>query len=227
MEEKVTAIVLAAGKGSRMHSDIPKQYLCVHGKEILYYSLNAFEQCKDVDEIVLVTGDIDFCRENIVEKYGLRKVRRIVPGGKERSDSVYEGLKACPDADYVMIHDGARPMIDEALLQRSLTAVRRYQACIAAMPVKDTIKIVDQSGEVTQTPDRALLWQVQTPQSFAYPLIKAAYEEMYRKQLSAVTDDAMVLERTSAHPIHVVEGSYCNQKVTTPEDLQLAEIFLK
>ncbi len=233
MEKKTyTAIVLAAGKGTRMGGDVHKQYLLLNGKPVLYYSLKALEDSR-VDHIVLVTGEseIDYCQKEIIEKYGFRKVKKVVAGGAERYHSVFCGLQAAEDADYVLIHDGARPFVENAILERCMEAVEKYQACVVGMPVKDTIKIVDEQGFAVNTPPRNLVWNVQTPQCFFYPLILDAYskmieEEKHGKQMS-VTDDAMVLETFSQHQVKLIEGSYENIKITTPEDLLVAEIFCK
>ena len=164
------AIVLAAGQGKRMNSKVQKQYLLIKEKPVLYYTLRAFENSFLISEIILVTGkdEISYCQQEIVEKYGFSKVRKIVPGGKERYHSVYEGIKAIDQADYVLIHDGARPFVDEEIIERVCASVEEHKACVVGMPVKDTIKISDQEGFAAQTPDRRLVWQVQTPQTFEY-----------------------------------------------------------
>ena len=150
--EKFAAIVLSAGTGSRMKSDIPKQYMDLNGRPVIYYSLKAFED-SDVDSIVLVAGrdDIEYCRKEIVEKYGFTKVRAIIAGGAERYDSVFEGLKAVKDCDYVMIHDGARPMLSQDIIKRSWRGAVEYKACVAGMPVKDTIRVVADDGTAIST----------------------------------------------------------------------------
>ncbi len=227
------AVVLAAGSGRRMNSDIPKQYLPLAGKPVLYYSLKAFQE-SPVSEIVLVAGeaDIDYCRREIVEKFNFHKVIAIVPGGAERYDSVFKGLKAIQKADYVMIHDGARPVLTKEIIARSMSAVAEYQACVVGMPVKDTIKIVDEEGYAKHTPKRSSLWMIQTPQTFSFPLIYDAYEMALSdgnkgdKLEIAITDDAMVLETFGNTRVKLIEGSYENIKITTSEDLVLAEYFL-
>ena len=230
--EKITAIVLSAGKGSRMKSDIPKQYLPLIEKPVIYYSLMAFQN-SPVDEIILVSGanDIEYCRKEIVERYGLSKVTKIVAGGKERYDSVYEGLCAT-DAEYVFIHDGARPVLTSDMIDRMIQGVENTGACIAAMPVKDTIKLSDEHKQVASTPDRKHLWMVQTPQCFARTLLEESYEILKCKQKAGenvpdITDDAMIVEYATGKKITLVEGAYTNLKITTPEDLAVAEIFLK
>ena len=228
MSEKYTAIVLSAGSGSRMKSSVPKQYMDLLGKPVLYYSLFVF-QTSDVDEIILVTGakDIEYCRKQIVDKYSLTKVKHIVPGGDERYKSVYEGLKAAEGADYILIHDGARPMLDKDIITRSMISVKKDRACVVAVPVKDTIKIVDEDNYAVSTPDRSTLWQVQTPQAFSYDLIRGAYDKVVASDEQTVTDDAQVLELALGRTSRLIEGSYRNIKVTTPEDLDVAQIFLK
>ena len=139
--EKCTAVVLAAGKGSRMGTKIQKQYLEICGKPVLYYSLAAFAASPIIDEIVLVTGEgkTDYCRKNIIEAYGITKVNKIVVGGKERYESVYKALKEIEPEGYVFIHDGARPMISAELIQKCIYYVKKYRACVVGMPANDTI----------------------------------------------------------------------------------------
>ena len=224
------AIVLAAGRGSRMHSDVPKQYLDLCGKPVLAWSLQAFQQFSRVDSVILVTAeeDINFCRTDIIDKYRFDKAKRIVPGGAERYLSVWEGLKAAAglpgiaDSSIVFIHDGARPLIDTPLLERALSCAQQYQACCVGMPVKDTIKIVDEEGYAVQTPERRLVWQAQTPQVFSFSLVYEAYRKLIADGIADVTDDAMVVEKESSVRVKMVEGSYRNLKITTPEDLLIA-----
>lgn len=228
MAKKYAAVVLAAGSGKRMNTKVHKQYLIIQDKPVLYYSLNAFEQ-SPVDEIILVVGkgEVEYCQKKIVEKYSFSKVTKIVEGGKERYHSVFEGLKQIKDADYVLIHDGARPFVDGKIIRRTMDAVEEYQACVVGMPVKDTIKIADEREYVKETPERKNVWMVQTPQAFSYPLIYSAYEEMLKKEDSAITDDTMVLERIKGIKAKLIEGSYRNIKITTPEDLIIADAYMK
>lgn len=235
-EGKYAAIVLSAGRGKRMNSTVPKQYLLLNGKPVLYYSLQAFEDSM-VDEIILVTGkeDISYCRKEIVEKYNIKKVRAIIAGGKERYHSVFCGLqeleKQKSNTQYVMIHDGARPFVDNAVIKRCAENVEKYKACVAGMPVKDTIKIADHNLFAVQTPKRNDVWMVQTPQTFERSLIYGAYENIITQEKAgeqiAVTDDAMVVETVTSCKVKMVEGTYENIKITTPEDLQIAEAFCK
>ena len=210
--EKFTAIVLAGGTGKRMHSHIHKQYLELAGKPVLYYALKTFEK-SDVTDIVLVTGagEETYCKCEIIDKY----------------HSVYAGLCAAKGADYVLIHDGARPLVTADIIRRSMEAVKEYRACVAGMPVKDTIKIADEKGYAKLTPERSKVWQVQTPQSFSYSLVYEAYQKILADEDSAITDDAMVVERMTNQPVKLIEGSYRNIKITTPEDMMIAEMYLK
>ena len=248
---KSVGIVLAAGQGKRMKSDISKQYLLMDGKPILAYALKAFEE-SFIDEVVLVVeeGREDSCRREIIEKYHFHKVKQIIPGGRERFHSVFCGLQCIEDADYVYIHDGARPFLSQEILERGGEAVMQHGACVIGMPVKDTIKIADEGGFVESTPERSRVWQVQTPQIFSFLLIKKAYEKLMgqkeaRLPLSEeetsfgaraiphfekhvqVTDDAMVAERMLGQKVYLVEGSYENIKITTREDLVYGEVFCK
>ena len=226
---RCTAIVLAAGQGKRMHSKIQKQFLEIGGKPILYYSMECFQKSPLIQDIILVTGEdmISYCLSEIVEKYGFTKVCKVTAGGKERYDSVYAGLLCCQDTDYVYIHDGARPFVTEEMIQRGYEAVKRTNACIMGMPSKDTVKLADPSGYIKETPDRKIVWNIQTPQIFSYDLIRGAYESIRKKDMSNVTDDAMVVEQETGTKILLVEGSYQNIKITTPEDLAVAEAFLR
>lgn len=225
---KCTAIVLAAGQGKRMGTKIQKQYLEIQGKPVLYYSLKAFEDSELIDEIILVTGknQEEYCRKEIVERYGIQKVKKIVAGGAERYHSVWNGLQEVRSG-YVFIHDGARPFINEEILKRAYEAVVEYKACVVGMPVKDTIKIADENGFAKETPNRSLLWAVQTPQVFDVSLIKEAYAKLMEEENVPVTDDAMVAEQMLGMKVKLVEGSYENIKITTPEDMVVAESFLK
>ncbi len=226
--EKIAAIVLAAGAGKRMNSTVHKQYMLLDERPVLYYSLKAFEE-SEVTEIILVVGagEEAYCKTQIIDKYGIGKIRAIVPGGRERYHSVYAGLVAAQGADYVLIHDGARPLVAADMIKRSIECVRTGQPCVVGMPVKDTIKVLDGEGFVKETPDRRTLWQMQTPQTFPYAMIRAAYEKIVAEDDSTVTDDAMVLEKATGQRVKVIEGSYQNLKITTPEDLLVASAYLK
>lgn len=230
VQGKVGAVILAGGKGSRMHCDIQKQYMEVLGKPLIRYSLEAFQD-SDVQAIVLVTGagEEEYASSEVVEAGGFSKVIAVVAGGKERYHSVYEGLKALKDCDYVLVHDGARPLVTKAIIARAIAGAKQYEACVVGMPVKDTIKVSGVDGYSVATPDRTLLWQVQTPQAFSYSLLRGAYdwimEDESRQQ--GITDDAMAVEHSSGKKIRLIEGNYENLKVTTPEDLVIVEALLR
>ncbi|MBE5956662.1 MAG: 2-C-methyl-D-erythritol 4-phosphate cytidylyltransferase [Lachnospiraceae bacterium] len=224
---KYTAVVLAAGSGSRMKSNVKKQFMDMLGKPLIYYALKQFEESA-VEEIILVTGEdaIDYCREEIIEAYGFTKVAQIVAGGKERYNSVYNALKVVK-GEYVLIHDGARAFIDQDIIDRAMSGVEDYKACVIGMPVKDTIKVIDENGYAVSTPNRSTLWQVQTPQCFVTEEILTAYEKMMSSSQTGITDDAMVMEQYGCRKIKLLEGSYNNLKMTTPEDILVGEMILK
>ena len=229
MSERNTAIVLAAGQGKRMHSKVQKQFLEIQGYPVLYYSLRCFQESPLIQDIILVTGEesISYCKEEIVQKYGFTKVSAVIPGGKERYDSVYAGLCECRDCEYVLIHDGARPFVTEEILKRGLQKVKETGACVIGMPSKDTVKLSDEEGYVKETPNRKCVWTIQTPQIFSYSLIREAHDSIRQKDMSKITDDAMVAEHETGVKIRFSEGSYRNIKITTPEDLVIAEAFLR
>lgn len=226
-KKKITAVILAGGKGKRMNSKISKQYLILQGKPILYYSLHVFENSL-VDEIILVTaaGEEEYCRKEIVEKYHLNKVVKIVCGGKERYDSVYQGLCSIENTDIVMIHDGARPFITEEVITRAAEETVKTKACVVGVRVKDTIKTADKNNYIIATPDRKALWQVQTPQCFEFESIYRAYEQVLQGNTESITDDAMVWEAYSDVPVKLIEGTYYNIKITTEEDMIFGQAIL-
>lgn len=244
-KKRCTAIVLAAGQGSRMKSDVAKQYMLLGDKPVIWYALHAIEESAVIDDCIVVTGtrvnDIEYMSGEIVARYGFRKVDTIVAGGAERYDSVYQALKVIADEDmavpnkdgYIFIHDGVRPFLSEEILRRCYEAVEEHHACVAGMPVKDTIKLADGAGFADSTPDRSLLWQIQTPQVFDTELILSAYEKMMREKEKlvregiSITDDAMVVERFTGCKVKLVEGSYENMKITTPEDIRIAESLIQ
>lgn len=231
MKEKHTAIVLAAGSGKRMHSQVQKQYMDLLGKPVLYYALRQFEDCDFIDEVILVTkkDETAYCIEQIVEPYHFQKVKSVIEGGAERYLSVYNALKAAGACDYIYIHDGARPFASQEMLLRLKEAVCTYGACVAAVPSKDTLKLADEALFAKETLKRSEVWNIQTPQVFAYADILNAYEKLMREEHAKmeITDDAMVLEKMTDRKVKLVEGSYYNIKITTPEDLDIAEIFAK
>ena len=245
MKTKTVAIVLAAGKGSRMHMEIQKQYATLLGRPVITHTLDAFEE-SPVDEVILVVGEgeIPFAREEIVDRYGYQKVTHIVTGGKERYESVYCGLCAkeegtsgvaaddssradSPEITYVLIHDGARAFITPELIGQCIRDVQRYDACVMAVPVKDTIKIVNEEQYSVSTPDRSVMWQMQTPQCFRLAEIREAYRQMLACGDRTMTDDAMVMEKYGNRRVKMTMGSYENIKLTTPGDFILGEAILK
>ncbi len=223
---QVSAVIAAGGHGKRMNSSVSKQFLTIKGHPILYYTLNKFEKMDVISSIVLVTGvdNIDYTREEIIRKYGFKKVK-LVEGGKERQDSVYNGLREIPpQTDIVVIHDGVRPFVPIKLIEKSITAAMKYKAVGVAVPVKDTIKIVGDGNIIKSTPDRKTLWSIQTPQTFKYDLILAAYEKALSEGFYG-TDDTVLVERMGLS-VKIIEGAYENIKITTPEDIIFAEAFV-
>lgn len=223
-------VLLSAGTGSRMNSDIPKQYIVIEGHPLLYYSLYEFEMCPYVSEIVIVAAEQyhGMIMKDIVTAGGFSKVSAVTEGGKERYNSVYNGLKKLKDVDYVMIHDGARPCINSELLHRLITGVMTDEAVVPAVPSKDTIRLADDNGYVISTPRRDSVWNVQTPQTFKMaPLMEAFNKYMSSKDNVQVTDDAMIWEMYNERPVRIIMGDYSNIKLTTSEDLEPVKLFLK
>lgn len=226
---RIGAIVLAGGKGTRMNSQVQKQYLKLAGKPLILHSLEVFERSQ-VDTIVLVVGQGERQRVEL-EILGANrfvKLSAVTEGGRERYHSVYAGLQALQGCDYVLIHDGARPLVTEEIISRAVQGALNYQACVVGMPVKDTIKKADQEGFAVESLDRRCLWQIQTPQAFSYSLIRTAYDWIMEKEerQAGITDDAMAVESYGGCRVKLVEGSYENLKVTTPEDMVIAEALL-
>ena len=216
---KITAIVLAGGSGKRMKAQGSKQYIELKGKPILYYTLKAFED-SIADEIILVTeqGEEEYCRKQIVEKYGLHKISKIVPGGRERYHSVYCGLCAIATTDIVTIHDGARPYVSKQSINDLVECLKTYDAGLLMVPCKDTIKEVKE-GIVVKTLKRETLMQAQTPQVFKSEDIKVAYQKA-KDEGYVATDDSQLFERYLDKDIKAVLGDYSNLKITTQEDLK-------
>lgn len=222
---QVSAIIAAGGQGRRMNSSISKQFLNIKGHPILYYTLNKFEKMDKIKSIVLVTSsdDFDYTRE-IIKRYRFKKIK-IVKGGKERQDSVYNGLRELsPQTDIVVIHDGVRPFVPIKIIENSISAAVKFKAVGAAVPVKDTIKVVGENNTIKTTPDRKTLWAMQTPQSFSYNVIMKAYDKAMYEGFYG-TDDTVLVERLGL-PVKIIEGAYENIKITTPEDMIFAETFI-
>ncbi len=216
--EKVGAVIVAAGTSERMGS-VDKLFAPIDGKPVLARVIDIFQQCKSVNQIVLVVsgGNLELCHRLVAEQEWT-KVTRICLGGKRRQDSVAAGLSQLNQCQWVIIHDGARPLVSVELIENGLDTARETGAAVAAVPVTDTIKITDNDRVVQNTPSRQSLWAVQTPQIFRSDIITKAYQQATVE----VTDDATLVERLS-YKVKLYMGSYNNIKITTPDDLVLAE----
>lgn len=220
-----TAVILAAGLGKRMQAGHNKQFIEICGQSVLTHTLTVFAQIPEIAKIVLVVraGEEDPCRNMIPEIAESKTVLAI--GGKERQDSVHNGIRAITwECEYILIHDGARPLITEEVIRRTLLAAQNSGAAICAVPVKDTIKQADSDGNVLATIPRESLWAVQTPQVFRADLIRRAYENAYFHNHYG-TDDASLVEYLG-EAVKIVTGDYENIKITTPEDIPTAEQIL-
>lgn len=218
----VSAIILAGGKGKRMGAKISKQYIELNGKPLLYYTLKQFLSCDEINKIILVLPkeEIEYCKNEVLEKYSLI-VDLIVEGGKERQDSVFNGLSAVNDEGIVLIHDGARPFVSRRIITEGIKYADLYGAAAPGVTPKDTIKIKDDKSFSKETPKRETLVAIQTPQVFKSNIIKECHKRLKSDNL-IVTDDTMVVEAYN-YDVYLYEGEYTNIKVTTPEDLILAE----
>lgn len=249
-----TLVLLAGGRGKRMGTDVPKQFIELNGKPILWYSLEAAEKSAVIDVCVLVISPDDeaYVRSELLDKYSFDKVKYIAYAGRERYESVWSGmlaltgndwahltddekvkilndteLKSKLDTDIIFIHDGARPFVDEAIFNNCYEGAVKYGACVAAVKSKDTVKIVDGDGKIVSTPDRSTVWNMQTPQTFDASLIFDSYQKVMALDDITITDDAQAVEMMGGREVYVVEGSYTNIKVTTPEDLLVANSFIQ
>ena len=223
-----SAIILAAGRGSRMKTSISKQYLNLKGKPILHHTLDVFFACLDIDEIILVISDRDedICYNLVLKELIQTKTLKVVYGGDERQDSVYNGLyHVDANTDIVVIHDGARPFVTAEDITKTIKSAEKFGATALGVPIKETIKIVDERGFVERTPDRDGIWKIQTPQAFKYSLVRQAYGFANSKKIKG-TDDSMLVEALG-EPVKIIEGSYSNIKITTYEDLILAESIIE
>lgn len=220
----ISAIILAGGKGKRMGSAISKQFIDIKGKPIIYYTLKKFSENKKIDNIIVVLpeDEVKYFKENILKKYELR-INKIVIGGKERQDSVYNALKSLKNSstDIVLIHDGARPFISERIINEGIKFAEIYGAAAPGVMPKDTIKVKNEKNFSIDTPNRANLVSIQTPQVFKFDEILECHEKI-RYNGEKVTDDTMVVEKCG-YSVYLYDGEYTNIKVTTPEDLILAE----
>ncbi len=225
---KVTALIPAAGMGRRMGKTVAKQFLPLGDKPMLAHTLLAFQRAAEIDEIIPILSkeDMESCLRDIIEQYHITKVKTLVVGGKERQDSVMNGLKKLDkDASVVLVHDGVRPFVTAEMIRESVELAKKGECVAVGVPLKDTVKEVDDKGLVRHTLERSRLWAIQTPQAFPFKTLKRAYEESSQQRIFG-TDDAMLVERTGGK-VRVIMGSYENIKITTPEDLVLAEEILK
>ncbi|HEX9652586.1 MAG TPA: 2-C-methyl-D-erythritol 4-phosphate cytidylyltransferase [bacterium] len=223
---QISAIIVAAGSGQRVGGSIPKQFQLLGGKPVLAHTLQVFQDCDLVDNVLIVAaGDwLPFVSQQIVDRYRITKVLKVVTGGQQRQDSVFAGLRALEaDTEIVAIHDGVRPFLSKEKLKEVIECCRTFGAAILAVPPKDTIKI-EKAGFVEKTPSRDKLWCVQTPQVFKYDLILKAYEKAYEHGVYH-TDDATLVERLGCQ-VKIVDGEHENMKITVPFDLKIAEIIL-
>lgn len=228
MDNNLRVVIAAAGVGRRMGGDINKQYRMLLGRPVLAYSIDIFEAYPQVDEIVVVAhpDEVDYCQREVIDRFGYRKVARVVPGGAERQDSVWAGLKSLgANTDFVAVHDGARPLLNSPLIGRLLEAAQEWGAAIPGVMARDTLKMIDRDGFVGHTLDRSVVSMIQTPQVFQYHELVKAYECAYRDDLVG-TDDASLFEVYIGR-VKVVPGEVNNIKMTTAEDLLIAEALLR
>lgn len=226
-DEYCSAIVLGAGQGTRMHSNVRKQFIEVLGKPVIAYALDAFQQCDYVDEIILVVSKEDIVYANdIVKAFELDKVKKIVSGGKRRQDSVLCGLKEISDkADIVTVHDGARPLVRTEDIKNVIDDALVFDAATLGVKAKDTMKMIDENNTVLSTLNREFLYSIQTPQVFRREVLLQGYENAMENELE-FTDDSSLVEATGVS-VKVTEGSYDNIKITTPEDLIYMEAMVE
>ena len=227
MNSKVCALIPAAGKGSRMAHSVKKPYLKLAQKPILAHTIQRFEQNSAVDAIFVIVDQSDFseCRNTVLHPYPFTKVQELVEGGETRQMSVYNGVRALSEnVDFVIVHDGVRPFVTDEVIFDCLTAADACGAAVAAVPVKDTIKVANEDSFIVETPTRDQLWAVQTPQVFRKSLLEEAHQAAQARQLTA-TDDASLVEQLG-FPVKLIKGSYANLKITTPVDLRVAEVLV-
>ena len=220
-------VIVAAGTGSRMNMGINKQFIKLEGKEIIAYTIEKFYNNSNIEDIVVVVkeDESEFFKKEILDKYNFKNVK-IAYGGKERQDSVYNGLKLLDEkCDVVLIHDGARPFVSDKIIDKSIEEAKEHKAIVVGVPVKDTIKVIDNDKNIVDTPNRSVLWAVQTPQTFDYNILIDAYKDAFKNKFYG-TDDAMLVERIG-YKVKRLEGSYNNIKITTQEDLNIGSQILR
>ena len=220
-------VIVAAGTGSRMNMGINKQFIKLEGKEIIAYTIEKFYNNSNIEDIVVVVkeDESEFFKKEILDKYNFKNVK-IAYGGKERQDSVYNGLKLLDEkCDVLLIHDGARPFVSDKIIDKSIEEAKEHKAIVVGVPVKDTIKVIDNDKNIVDTPNRSVLWAVQTPQTFDYNILIDAYKDAFKNKFYG-TDDAMLVERIG-YKVKMLEGSYNNIKITTQEDLNVGSQILR
>jgi len=228
LPNQVIAIIPAAGIGGRMSSDQAKQFIDLCGKPILAVTLNHFQKCSLVDKIVVVVSedDVDYCNREIVDRYQQSKVCMVVAGGKRRQDSVRKGLESVGDlCKWVLIHDGVRPLVTAELIEKVIKAAKKFRAVITGLPVKETVKELDDQGMVLQSVHRSHLWLIQTPQIFQFEDINLAHQKAIQDGWEEATDDAFLIEKMGI-PVKIIEGEENNIKITTPRDLDIARFLM-
>ena len=248
MRKKNALILLAGGKGKRMESSLPKQFMDLGGKPVIWYSLYAAQKSELIDEVVVVSGPEYFSEiRTLSDRNGFDKVSHLVEGGEERFLSVINGVNALLETgtgcetfngvpEVILIHDAARPFIDDEIIGRCLESVSEGCGCVAAVPSKDTVKLADENCMVTEEPPRKNVWCMQTPQAFYTDVLKKACDKAlddYKKSIEthdvipAITDDAQMVRMYEGTPVRLAMGSYDNIKITTPVDLVIAEKILE
>jgi len=224
---RADAVIVAGGQGVRMQNAVSKQYLKLGGRPVLVHTLSAFEACPAIDHIYLVvpSSDFDFCRQTLLPPTGLQTAVTLVGGGSTRQESVYNGLLALKAQNrLVAIHDGVRPLVTPEMIEACIQGAQQTGACILGVPATDTLKQVNTEKFIANTLPRRTIWLAQTPQVFDYKLIREAHDAA-RLAGVAGTDDAALVEQ-SGHPVKIVMGSRMNIKITTPDDLKMAEAVL-
>ena len=225
---KVIAIIPAAGSGTRLEGRIKKQFLPLKGKPIIIHTLQRFEHCADVDEIVVAVPESDIVEiEQLISRYRVHKVSKAIIGGQKRQDSVYQALKriSARDSDILIVHDGVRPFVETKKISQVIKACKEFDAAVLAVQPKDTIRRSSGGGFFDQTLDRTALWLVQTPQAFRAKLLMKAFEKAYKDKFYS-TDEAALVERLGVK-VRIVEGSYDNIKITTQEDLEFGTLIFE
>jgi 2-C-methyl-D-erythritol 4-phosphate cytidylyltransferase len=223
----VTAIIVAAGQGLRMETAVRKQYMALNGEPILVHTLRVFGGVEAVGHICLVVPaeDIEFCRTYLFDQVTSRQKKTLVAGGKERQDSVFNGLQTIADRDgIVLVHDGVRPLVSVDIINACIQEAKRSGACITGIPAFDTLKRLTGDNQIEETLDRQPIWMAQTPQAFSLDILRRAHQQAAAEGYRA-TDDAMLVERLG-QPVNMVLGSRMNIKITTQEDLALAEALV-